>query len=316
MSYVKTRYGKIKKRELRLRAIPDSPKVKLTWKFEDLFIDGIDDASNFNVSYFDRKFNQIKNLEGDRDVYFRARSSPHYVKLPIVLDPRLAYFLGYMYGDGSLKNIFKTYFGHGRYEHSILVCDEFEITMTYLIKPLMKSLFNLDVSVKNGEELGCYYIRVTSKIGYRFLSQIFGFPIGYKNEISIPEIIMQAPSEIRRWFISGVFDSDGSTRIMENRLGKTPSFRLQLKMKSKTFILQIQEMLLEDFRINMTGPYTDEGKYWYILGAKGVSLIANYRKLFIHPIKEWRLRTQCFGAVAQPGENTAECWFSGKRAHD
>ncbi len=231
MSYVKTRYGKIKKRELRLRDIPDSPKVKLNWKFEDLFIDGIDDASNFNVSYFDRKFNQIKNLEGDRNVYFRAGSSPHYVKLPIHLDPRLAYFLGYMYGDGSLKNIFKTYLSHGRYEHSILVCDEFEITMEHLIKPLMKSLFNLNVPVRNGEEFGCYYIRVTSKVVYRFLSQVFGFPIGFKNEIFVPEAILESPLEIRKWFISGVFDSDGSTRIMENKFGKIPSFRLQLKMK-------------------------------------------------------------------------------------
>ncbi len=66
-------------------------------------------------------------------------------------------------------------------------------------------------------------------------------------------------------------------------------------------------MLSRDFKISMTGPYTDEGKYWYIFGAKGISFIANYRKLFIHPIKEWRLRTQCSGAVAQPGESTAEC---------
>ena len=81
---------------------------------------------------------------------------------------------------------------------------------------------------------------------------------------------------------------------MENRTKENlPNFRIKLKMESRTFIKQIQQLVYEDFGIKLTGPYTDEGLYWYIQGAKKCSLNANNRKLFIHPIKEWRLRKIC-----------------------
>ena len=129
---IKTAYGEIPEEELIIKLIPDYPKVKLNNYFLKFYDPNIDTPNtSIKVKLYDEKCetriislinnNKIPSLE-EID-YFRAGSSPHKIKLPTYLTPKLAYFVGYFLGDGGLKDIRRSYDLHGRYEHKMIVGD-------------------------------------------------------------------------------------------------------------------------------------------------------------------------------------------------
>ncbi|MDD5417222.1 MAG: hypothetical protein PHU12_04595, partial [Candidatus Aenigmarchaeota archaeon] len=75
-------------------------------------------------------------------VYFRSTTTKESVKLPVCIDNDLLYIVGVIIGDGSLFNpkTKKTY--------PIHICGTNEKYIKNAIKPLMKSLFDLDYSPK------------------------------------------------------------------------------------------------------------------------------------------------------------------------
>ena len=145
-----------------------------------------------------------------------------------------------------------------------------------------------DERVLKGENM--YYLNPTSKIVYRFLVKFFEFKQGPKGNIYIPKIILNSSEEIQKWFFRGFVDADGGTRATEfytNR--KLPSPRIKIRLADKDFVYCLKKELNKLFSLNLTGPYSDGERDWYIQCAKKGMISANENLFFTHPIKRWRL---------------------------
>jgi len=212
----------------------------------------------------------------------------------IQLSPKLAYFVGYFCVDGGLKDIKRSKEVTGRYEYKLIVGDEF-LMQVELIQRLYKELFNKKVLIRTeriekGEKF--YYINPTSKYVYKFLVKVFDLPPKSKCDIvEVPKIILKANKDIRKWFVRGVFDGDGGTKTMENPKIRLGGNFVYLNMKSKRFVNQIKKILKVDFNVNFF-KISSNGKdgCWKIgTGSRYIVKILNKQKLFIAPIKRWRL---------------------------
>lgn len=294
--YLKTAYGMIPTNELKVQEIPDEPSVFMDIYANKLYDNEFDHCgANIWIYLNDgTKEKLTKNSEmAITDIgYVRIGSSPHNVSLPFELTPKLAYFVGYIYGDGGFKDIRRSKQVSNRFDHKVIVADEFKIQVN-IIADLFFELFNIktpvrDERIKKGENV--YYVNPTCKMFYRFFVKIFDFPEGPKKNLSIPKIIKDAPQEIRKWFIRGFFDADGDVKSTEAYINrKLPKPRVKVRLADLNFVKQLKECLIKDFGLPMTGPYTDSGSDWYIQGAKNAMIKAGKQMLFTHPIKAWRI---------------------------
>ena len=216
--------------------------------------------------------------------------------LPNKLTPSLAYFIGYFYGDGGLKDIQKTFVKTGCFEYKLIIADEFEMQIK-IIQNLFQDLFGFKPPIRyerieKGEHT--YYLNPTNKAVYLFLTSVFELPPGPKsNALKVPKQILSSSNTLKRWFVRGVFDADGDTRAVEH--GFTSQSRVKLRMKPLGFIKGIKRLLEEVFYVSVNGPYFDKGKhssYIQVERFEDIKLL-NSRQLFLHPIKRWRLNKSC-----------------------
>ena len=301
-----TNFGFIPDKELRSVDIPVSPKIKIGNYILKLLDEKIDEPdSHIQLVYGPKIINLKQGLNCIKwPYYFRAKRSMHKVSLPKFLCPKLAYFMGYFYADGSLKDVYKSKLKTGKFEHKIKVGDEFLIQVE-LLKRLFKSLFDLDVKIRTeriekGEHY--YYIEITDKVIYRFITKIFDLPYGPKTgKLKMPEIILNASPEIKKWFTRGVFDADGETRAFEYYKNKSLiKPRIRLHMKDYLFVKQIKELMFQSFGLNFNGPYIDKNNKATCIEITKINEIqrAYQQNIFLHPVKNWRLR-KYIGTVAQ-----------------
>ncbi|PIN99107.1 MAG: hypothetical protein COT90_01110 [Candidatus Diapherotrites archaeon CG10_big_fil_rev_8_21_14_0_10_31_34] len=315
--FLKTKYGKILKEQLKEIKIKNAPATNLPNYLPDLYIEEIDEKASYLKCFSEGQFFVIDSdflLKNTKKIYsnfkFVKAKGAKPINLPKKLNPKLAYFVGYFLGDGGLKDIKKTYLKTRRFEHKIIVGDEF-LEQIKKIKKLFYELFGAVFPIRTeriqkGEQL--YYLNPTNKVIYRFLTEVFGVPSGKKYEtLKVPILIENSFPEIKKWFIRGVFDADGDTRAVERGLNSQP--RIKLRMKSHNFIKSMKEILQEVFNISVNGPYFDLGKqssYIQIERHKDIEKLNN-EILFIHPVKQWRLNkmvslmtTNKFKTLAHP----------------
>ncbi|MFH1663255.1 MAG: hypothetical protein ABH986_00295 [archaeon] len=297
--FLKTNYGLIPKSQLKEIKIPVAPKARLLNYLPDLFVEEVDEKSSYLSCLFDGKYFDINkdflrkdlNKIYSKFVFVKAKGAAP-VKLPKILNPELAYFIGYFIGDGGLKDIKKTYAKTKTFEHKIIVGDEF-LLQAERIQKLFFGLFGAefpirDERIRKREKL--YYLNPTNKVIYRFLTQVFDIPSGKKHVLlKIPKLILAAPLEIKKWFARGVFDADGETRAVEKGLNSQP--RIKLRMKSHKFIQSMKLLLKEVFGVSVNGPYFDSNKQssYIQIERHGDIKKLNNETLFIHPVKQWRL---------------------------
>src|SRR3989344_931287 len=299
--FIQTSYGKIPENELVLKKIPECPKIVLN-NYLNLFYDREIDSKTRLIKIYDKKIRQIGEINGEninedtfrKSIYMGIDSSPHKIKVIKYLNPKLAYFLGYFYGDGGLKDIRRSYKISGKHDHKMILGDEFRIQIEKNIIPLVENIFNIHVTLRlerigKGQRL--YYINPTSKIIYRYLTKLFELNEGPKKNLKIPKIILDAGINIRKWFVRGFIDADGDTRASEAYINnKISSPRIKIRIKEKELLIQLQEILNKDFKFGFTRPYSDRENEYYIQTGKKDLLMALKENLFIHPIKSWRLK--------------------------
>ena len=299
--FIETKYGLIPERELFVEEIPDEPRINLPNYLPDLYDKEIDDKTTF-IQVLDRDchlMKEIKDLNEDSKTfedgaYLKVKYSPHKIKIVKFLNPKLSYLLGYFYGDGGLKDIRRSKRINNIFDHKIIVGDEFRIQIDKIVAPLFDEIFNLKTTlrlerIEKGERL--YYVNPTCKVVYRILTKLFELNEGPKKNLNVPRIVRNSGSNIRKWFVRGFFDADGDTRASELYIKRKPSSpRIKVRIKERKFIEQLKVILDEDFGLKFTGPYTDDGNQWYIQTGKKNLLKAYNEKLFIHPIKSWRLK--------------------------
>ena len=218
-----------------------------------------------------------------------SKENKYKERLPLNINPKLAYFAGYFFGDGGLKDINKTYLKTKRFEYKIKIADEFFLQISFIQK-LFVELFSKCPPIRSAKQERMFYIDPTCKSVYLFLTRIFELPAGPKaNNIRVPVIIKNSGQEIKKWFVRGVFDADGDTRAVERGFKSQP--RVKLRMKSKIFIYEMKDMLSENFGVSVNGPYPDKlTNSVYIQVERHADIISlAAQKLFFHPIKRWRL---------------------------
>lgn len=158
--------------------------------------------------------------------------------LPKEISEDLAYFCGVLAGDGSIG------FQEKKKDYWIKCvgnpADEKEF-YDFIIKPLIKRLFNLEVNPKYFDKRTTYGIGINSKSVVYYLTQIIGLPLGKKYEkLRIPEVFLKE-NRLARNFICGLADTDFH---LQAKKGYYPV--IAGVSKSKSFIAEIKEFLEKD----------------------------------------------------------------------
>jgi len=169
---------------------------------------------------------------------------------PQKITPDLAEEIGIHIGDGSM-NIYKKSSMYSLEGH---INDDRE----YFIKniaPLFERVYNLKVRLRERKCAGVFGFQIGSK-GLIAFKQSIGLPLGYKDNIEIPKIILNSNKEIMSAFIRGLFDTDGGI-YLEKKYGKLYP-RIQLVNKSHILMQQVEKMLKEFFEFNLSSRIEDK----------------------------------------------------------
>jgi len=121
------------------------------------------------------------------------------------------------------------------YVYTILIVDKEHAAVNWY-KNCLYNLFGLKARIHKLK--GCWMIRISNKIIFRYLTLFFGFPIGKKSSIvKEPEIIKNANFPYRKAFAVGVMTFDGSVTTFGS---------ITLGLKSKFLIDSISDILKKD----------------------------------------------------------------------
>lgn len=144
----------------------------------------------------------------------------HAVKLPMIIDQKLAQFLGYLVGDGCFEKDRITFFEQDK-----------QVALHY--KEIFDQYFQLNSGYKFRESKNYYQLRFTSRPLVRLIQNEFP-EINKTLDTIIPEKILQSPPEVVASFLKGLFDAEGY--VSSNRIG--------LGMNNKQLVQQVQMTLL------------------------------------------------------------------------
>src|SRR3989344_491715 len=115
MTYLKTKYGKIPISELKILKFPDNPIFVLPNYLEKLIDADIDKPNSFIYIYYldgstaKIKFFDLSQIDFEKVEFLQIAGSPHKIRIPKYLTPKLLYLIGYVYGDGGFKDIRRSY---------------------------------------------------------------------------------------------------------------------------------------------------------------------------------------------------------------
>ncbi|MDF2725266.1 MAG: ribonucleoside-diphosphate reductase, partial [Paenibacillus sp.] len=154
---------------------------------------------------------EIPYVHLQSDPYKRSEMSTtlnEAVTLPKLLDERLAYLLGYFYGDGYVHWGRKVN-GEAPKAIKLATADEYPDIREHLVG-LVRELFALEPVVEEGDG-ACHNVAVYSRILIDWLEQN-GILKSRSEEIRVPEAIFRSPSSVMGAFVAGYFDADGCDR--------------------------------------------------------------------------------------------------------
>jgi len=139
----------------------------------------------------------IDNLDNH---YFTARKNN--VKIPTKITPRLAYFIGYLQGDGSIESCGKR----------INFTDESYLQLVK-INNLCHGIFGTKGRIRSVRAVlskkPCYILEIGNLVINSYLSDIIGIKKGVKKHLTVPDIVL-ANREITKYYIIGLYDADGT----------------------------------------------------------------------------------------------------------
>lgn len=138
------------------------------------------------------------------------------MKIPTRRTPLLAEEIGLHLGDGSM-NYYKS---KGLYQLRGHIKDD-RPHYDFRIKYIYKTLFDLDISLREMPSCGVYGFQIWSNKLVDFKSKSLGLPLGKKIHFRPPFWIIQK-EDYTKSFLKGFFDSDGCLYI-ENKKRKTMS---------------------------------------------------------------------------------------------
>jgi len=125
-------------------------------------------------------------------------------------------YIIYFYITQLTQDEILSYLNNHNINFSVLYKIEFmdfdKSSMQYLRKLILK-LFGYRIKIKSIKEKNGYYVHFSNKIIGRYFKNIFNFPIGKKSSmVDAPKLIKNAPLPIRKAFVRGVIQFDGSVK--------------------------------------------------------------------------------------------------------
>lgn len=222
---------------------------------------------NKTENEFKKKWNEIYYS----DFYFSTHSRHQQISPVRFLNPKLSYLIGWICGDGHLSD----YGNH----YLIKISEKSTDQLRYVLKPLFKNLFNVDVPIFRIYE-GGYAAQVGCKPIFRFLTRVLKIKVG-----EIPEIINSFDKINMRYFLAGIFDSEGY--VCKNR------YRATISQARLEFIDKLK-YLFKDLGVKFNGPTTHKTKLgtWYTIRLEKKSEIVKFANLIgsYHVDKSKRLK--------------------------
>jgi len=168
------------------------------------------------------------------DIKLSSKDKIKGLKLPNMLSENLAYIIGILAGDGNI------FIRKNKKDYRVKCVgnpkDEKEF-YDRILKPLFRKIFNIDLDVKLQDSGTTYGFYIYSKVLVKYLTEIFGLPIGKKyNKLKIPQIIKENKLIIP--FIKGLADTDFCITYKKNNYPCIAG-----SSKSKNFMKEISEEL-------------------------------------------------------------------------
>lgn len=176
--------------------------------------------------------------------------------LPKKITPKLSYLMGWMVGDGHLKEL---------HNYLIKISEKSVSQLCFVLRPLFFDLFGITAPLFR--RYGCgYALQVGSKPVYRFMKNVLGLRVG-----SIPDIIWTFDNENKKYFLIGVFDSEGY--VNTNYLDR----RVTISQSDKNFLINIRG-LFDDIGIKFNRPVKHSTKLgvWYSIQIRSKAEIVNF----------------------------------------
>lgn len=161
--------------------------------------------------------NSVKIEYDNQDMFSKNGRKPDIKKVPKELTKDLAYFIGSIIGDGSMRQ-----------KNQVIFTTADDETVSFMTK-FVKDSFGREFKSRNGK----YDYVIYGKEIRHFLNSI-GLDNVKSNEKKVPDLIFKAPREIVASFLQGLFDTDGTTT------GRSISF----STSSEELGMQVQQLLL------------------------------------------------------------------------
>jgi len=202
------------------------------------------------------KWNEIFNSNFSLSTHNKCQK----VVLPKFISPKLSYLMGWLCGDG--------HFSDSGNHYIVKISEKSTKQLWFVLKPLIKELFNLDAPIFKRYMNG-YAVQFGSKPILRFLKNVLKISVG-----KIPSIIKNMDGVNKRYFLMGIFDSEGS--INEDYMNSA----IVITQAKKEFLIEVSEISKEIgvnfnkicFNKNLLGE-------WYTLRIRKKSEILKFSKL-------------------------------------
>ena len=121
----------------------------------------------------------------------------------------IAYYLGLLYGDGTI----------GKHFIGITTCDSY---IENFVKNFHKNVLNIGSSVYRNKKSNCVRTVCPLKLGmYRDWLNALGVKVSTADTKCVPDVILNAPFEYQISFVKGLMDTDGYIDKYEYRCGIT-----------------------------------------------------------------------------------------------
>ncbi|MBU3941246.1 MAG: LAGLIDADG family homing endonuclease, partial [Nanoarchaeota archaeon] len=154
---------------------------------------------------------------------------------------------------------------------------------------ILNEKFSIKTNVKSVYDGRWYRILFSSNVFHRFLNKVFEMPYGYKKgKLKIPKIIEDSPLIIKKYFLIGFMDGDGT--CIQNIKSKNSNC-VSISQSSTEILLDLKKILAElGFSFNLYKKTRDK-HIWYVLETKDKKQIRKfYEKVgFLYPTKARKL---------------------------
>jgi len=179
---------------------------------------------------------KLINLFWESDIKYTVRVNK--LNLPKKITPKLAYFIGYLQGDGYLGSDKKKYAFSDEYLNHLKFIGQLNVEL-FGNKGSLRMLRS-KIAKKDSPT-----IEFRSNVVNSYLHKVFGIIRGVKHKLNVPKLFYKN-KEILKWYLVGLFDADGTLPKKPEEV-KQPF--IDITMKNKEFMEEIKDIMKNKFGI-------------------------------------------------------------------